>query len=113
MNEKRISNTGTIFQNRYKDNDKKPDYTGEIVLTKDIMRQLVTQVKEGKEAGLRIAMWERQSQAGNPYKYLSFEPVVPKPREPYNGNGASKPKQKAAPVQQNEEPFQDDEVLPF
>ena len=79
---------------------------------KEILKQLVTQVKEGKEIGLRLAVWDRESKAGNPYKYVSFEPVVPKPREPYEGgNGyqkASKPKA-AAPV----EDFKEDEDLPF
>lgn len=113
---KRINANGTIFPNKYKDAPNKPDYTGELVITKEILKQLITQVKEGKEAGLRLALWDRESKAGNPYKYVSFEPVVPKPREPYNGGGngyqkASKPK--AAPAPTKDEEFQDDEVLPF
>ena len=109
---KRINATGSLFKNKYKDAPNKPDFTGELVLTKEILKQLVTQVKEGKEIGLRLAVWDRESKAGNPYKYVSFEPVVPKPREPYDGgNGyqkASKPKT-AAPV----EDFKEDEDLPF
>jgi len=111
-----IKGNGNIFPNRYKDAPNKPDYTGELVITKEILKQLVTQVKEGKEAGLRLAVWDRESRAGNPFKYVSFEPVVPKPREPYNGgNGYQKAtaKPKAAPAPAKEEEFQDDEVLPF
>ena len=72
------------------------------------MRQLVTQIKEGKEAGLKLAIWDRESKAGNPYKYISFEPVVPKPKQEYNGGGYQK---KAAPAPKAEPDFNDD--IPF
>lgn len=105
--EQRIKADGVLYNNRYKDSPNKPDVTGELTLTKEIMRQLVTQIKEGKDAGLRIALWHRESKAGNPYHYVSFEPVVPKPKQ---DNGYQK-KAAPAPAPKVEEDFNDD--IPF
>jgi len=106
--EQRIKTDCAVFPNKYKDAPNKPDLTGEVILTKDIMRQLVTQIKEGKEAGLRLAIWDRESKAGNPYKYISFEAVVPKPKQEYNGGGYQK---KAASAPKVDPEFNDD--VPF
>jgi hypothetical protein len=105
--EQRIKADGVLYPNKYKDTPNKPDITGELTLTKEIMRQLVSQIKEGKEAGLRLAVWERESKAGNPYKYVSFEPIVPKPKQ---DNGYQK-KAAPAPAPKAEEDFNDD--IPF
>ena len=106
--EQRIKTDCAVFPNKYKDAPNKPDLTGEVILTKEIMRQLVTQIKEGKEAGLRLAIWDRESKAGNPYKYISFEAVVPKPKQEYNGGGYQK---KSAPAPKVDPEFNDD--VPF
>ena len=103
--EQRIKADGVLYPNKYKDAPNKPDITGELTLTKEILKQLVSQVKEGKEAGLRLAIWERESKAGNPYKYVSFEPIVPKQKQ---DNGYQK---KAAPAPKVEEDMNDD--IPF
>ena len=109
MSEQRIKTDCAVFPNKYKDAPNKPDLTGEVILTKEIMRQLVTQIKEGKEAGLKLAIWDRESKNGLAYKYISFEPVVPKPKQEYNGGGGYQ--KKAAPAPKAEPEFNDD--IPF
>lgn len=105
--EQRIKADGVLYNNKYKDSPNKPDVTGELILSREVMRQLVSQIKEGKDAGLRIALWHRESKAGNPYHYVSFEPVVPRVKQE---NGYQR---KSAPAQASkvEEDFNDD--IPF
>jgi hypothetical protein len=107
--ENRVGSDGVLYPNRYKDNDKKPDITGEITLTKDALKALVTLVKEGKESGLKIALWNRQSKSGNPYQYLKYEVVEPRPKKEFNGGSSSGYKANPPPPAA-EDP---DDPLPF
>jgi hypothetical protein len=107
--ENRVSIDGALYPNRYKDKPNKPDITGEITLSKDLLKSLVTLVKEGKEAGLKVAIWNRESKAGNPYQYIKCEAVEPKPKKEYNGGGSSGFKANPPSVQA-EDP---DDPLPF
>jgi len=90
--EERVQSDGAIFTNNYKDNEKKPDWTGKVNLDKNLLKSLVEKVKSGQEAELRVALWDRKSKNGNEYKYArldipqeqtksegSFEEQQPKP----------------------------------
>ena len=65
----RVQSDGAIYINNFKDKDTKPDWTGKVELSKDLLKELVTKVKEGGDAELRVALWDRTSKNGNDYKY--------------------------------------------
>lgn len=69
---------GAIFTNNFKDNDKKPDWTGDIEMSKSMLKELVNKIKSGDvgENGgvvLKQALWNRTSKNGNEYKYSRLE----------------------------------------
>ncbi len=69
---------GAIFTNKFKDKDTKPDWTGEVEMSKAMLKELVKKVKAGDlgENGgvlLKQALWNRTSKKGNEYKYSRLE----------------------------------------
>ena len=69
---------GAIFTNKFKDKDTKPDWTGEVEMSKAMLKELVKKVKAGDlgENGgviLKQALWNRTSKNGNEYKYSRLE----------------------------------------
>ena len=79
----RVQSDGAIYINNFKDKDTKPDWTGKVELSKDLLKELVTKVKEGGDAELRVALWDRTSKNGNDYKYTRMDiPIVKKQEEP-------------------------------
>lgn len=107
--EQRISGDGQIYPNKYKDAPNKPDITGEFVVNKETLKQLVSLLKDGKEPALKVAIWNRVSKAGNPYHYIKYEPVEARPKKELNGGGSSGYKANPPPTQA-EDP---DDPLPF
>tara|TARA_R100000935_G_scaffold44535_1_gene67423 strand:+ start:287 stop:595 length:309 start_codon:yes stop_codon:yes gene_type:complete len=69
---------GAIYTNSYKQNDKQPDWTGKVEITRDLLKELVTIVKEGGTGELRVALWNRTSKNGNEYKYARLDIPVKK-----------------------------------
>ena len=66
-------NTGNVYKNRYKDNDRKPDWTGKIEVSKEFLKDLVSKVKDGDEAVIEVAQWNRVAKnSGNPYMYTTL-----------------------------------------
>lgn len=87
-------NKGVMFYDRDKSNEKAPDLTGEVQVTKELMKNL----DHSGGDNLRIVAWENVSQAGN--KYLSLKVEVPN--------------QKNEPTKAHEpKPKDDDDDLPF
>lgn len=82
----KIQCDGAIFINNFKKGDKQPDWTGKIEMSKALLKQLVEKVKEGEEAVVRVALWDRTSKENKDYKYARIdipqeqkaEPVQPK-----------------------------------
>ena len=69
---------GAIFTYKFKDKDTKPDWTGDIEMSKAMLKELVKKVKAGDlgEKGgvvLKQALWNRTSKNGNEYKYSRLE----------------------------------------
>jgi hypothetical protein len=73
MTEERMQSDGAIYTNNYKDNEKQPDWTGKVVLDKNLLKALVEKVKSGQEAEMRVALWDRVSKNGNAYKYARLD----------------------------------------
>lgn len=80
------SNTGLLFENNKKDDDKHPDMRGQVNIN-------------GKDYS--VAAWSRKSKNGNEYIYLSFGDF-----QPYE-----KPQDKASQKEADKEETTDD--LPF
>lgn len=96
----RLQSDGAIYTNDYKKNDKQPDWTGKVELSKDLLKQLVEKVKVGGVAELRVALWDRTSKAGKEYKYARLDIAEAK-------------KEEAPVVQQVEEKDDFAENIPF
>jgi len=79
-----IQSDGQIFTNNFKSGEKQPDWTGSIKLSRELLKGLVTKVKEGGEAEVRVALWDRTSRDGNDYKYARFDLPQPKKEEASN-----------------------------
>jgi len=72
-----------IFKNDYATTDRHPSEVGKIEFTREFLKVMVERAKTGTMPVLRIAMWERVSKAGLPYKNfrLELERLKPVPTE--------------------------------
>ena len=99
--EERVQSDGAIYINKYKQNEKQPDWTGKVVLDKKLLKALVEKVKGGEEAEMRVALWDRTSKIGNDYKYARLDiPQQQKQPEP-------------TPVVEEAKPELSDDDIPF
>jgi hypothetical protein len=64
---------GALFINNRKKQTNHPDFRGELTLSKALLKELVEKVKEGKEAKLSLAVWKKQSKAGNEYQSIAAQ----------------------------------------
>jgi len=81
-NNNRVQSEGAIYINNFKDKDTKPDWTGKVELSKQLLKDLVTRVKEGGNAELRVALWDRTSKNNNEYKFARLDIPMDKKEEP-------------------------------
>ena len=57
--------SGALFKNRKKQTEKQPDYTGNIEIDADVVRDLMAQVDEGvKKPKADLSAWIKRSKAG-------------------------------------------------
>ena len=83
--EERLQSDGAIYTNNYKQTDTQPDWTGKVAITKGLLKELVTKIKEDRadSVELRVALWNRTSKNGNEYKYARLDvPQQQKQSEP-------------------------------
>jgi len=64
---------GALFINNRKQKVSHPDFRGELTLSRALLKELVERVKEGKEAKLTLAVWKKQSKAGNEYQSIAAQ----------------------------------------
>jgi len=64
---------GALFVNEQRTNDKQPNWKGNLKLTGDQIRALIEMGKAGEEVKLQLGAWNRVSQNGNEYVYISAE----------------------------------------
>ena len=69
--------TGAVWAHK-KITDRQPDFRGHIDLSRAQLRALVDQAKAGDDQTFKvlIAMWDRMSKKGEPYKYLATEVLI-------------------------------------
>lgn len=104
--EERLQSDGAIYTNNYKQASNQPDWTGKVMLSKEILKELVTKLKSENSAGveMRVALWDRTSKNGNEYKYARLD--VPQDQQ------KQKPERKPEPEPEPEDDFDDDDI-PF
>jgi len=75
-------NSGKLSPNKYKDNPKKPDMTGELVMTKDAIKELLAE-SPADEVTIKLGAWKMQGAYGE-WVRLSWNNYKPKaPVNPY------------------------------
>jgi len=63
---------GALFKNERKKTEKHPDYTGNFVMTKELLKAFVGQMESGDEIKVNIAGWlATPKNGGNRYIQLS------------------------------------------
>jgi len=91
-------NSGKLSPNKYKDNPKKPDMTGELVMTKDAIKELLAE-SPNDEVTIKLGAWKMQGAHGE-WVRLSWNNYKPKaPVNPY--------------VQPKQDTLDDSEDIPF
>ena len=110
-----IQSDGKIFTNNYKSGDTQPDWTGSIKFSRELLKGLVTNLKEGGESftEVRVALWDRTSRDGNDYKYARFDLPQPKKKEEVNNvPQESKPNEGGHDNREQSDPFANEDI-PF
>tara|TARA_R100000656_G_scaffold98693_1_gene71597 strand:- start:591 stop:809 length:219 start_codon:yes stop_codon:yes gene_type:complete len=59
-----------VFKNKYAKTSRHPSEVGKIEFTREFLRTMVERAKTGTMPVLKVAMWDRTSKAGMPYKYF-------------------------------------------
>lgn len=62
-----------VFKNKFAKTDRHPSEVGKIEFTREFLKVMVERAKTGMMPVLRVAMWERTSKAGMPYKNFRLE----------------------------------------
>jgi hypothetical protein len=107
-----IQSDGQIFTNDFK-SGAQPDWTGSVKLSRELLKGLVTKVKEGGEAEVRVALWDRTSKNGKEYKYARLDIPQPKKKEEVNNvPQESKPNEGGHDNRKQSDPFANEDI-PF
>jgi len=69
---------GALFANTRKTSANQPDFRGELTLSKALLKELVENVKAGKEAKLSLAVWKKTSKKGNEFQSIAASLYVEK-----------------------------------
>lgn len=93
-------NSGKLSANRYKDNEKKPDLVGEIVMTRQALKGLLEETDED-DITIKLSGWNMEGQYGA-WTRLAWNNY----KKPTDGNVAIPPKQQSLPAE-------DDQDIPF
>lgn len=91
-------NSGKLSANRYKDNDKKPDVVGELVMTRSALKGLLEETDED-DITIKLSGWNMDGQYGA-WTRLAWNNY----KKPTDGNVA-KPQQQALPADDGDVPF--------
>ena len=62
-----------IFPHRFAKTDRHPKKTGKIEITREFLKAMLERAKTGEMPVLKVAMWEKTSQAGNNYDNFRLE----------------------------------------
>ena len=69
-------NSGKLSANRYKDNEKKPDVVGELIMTRSALKELMGE-HDDDDIVIKISGWNMEGQYG-PWTRLAWNNYKPK-----------------------------------
>lgn len=97
------SNTGVLFPNERKTSANHPDFTGNVVLSRELIIFATREISEGREPKISVSGWKKTSNAGKGFVSLKIS-------EPWDAN--KQPARPAQPARQAPSAF-DDNDPPF
>ena len=62
-----------VFKNNFAKTDRHPAEVGKIEFTREFLKAMVERAKTGQMPVLRVAMWNRTSKSGVPYRNFRLE----------------------------------------
>lgn len=68
--------TGALFKVKERRSDKHPAMSGELTLTKALLKELIEDAKAGKPIKLSLSAWNNTSKAGNQYVSIAAKKYV-------------------------------------
>jgi|TARA_R100000482_G_scaffold55880_1_gene20039 hypothetical protein len=84
-NDKYPKSTGSLHTNDFKKQNNHPDWTGEIEISSDQLKNIIAMGRAGEKPKLKLAAWNRKAkETGKEYFYLSAEAK-------FDGNKVSAP----------------------
>jgi hypothetical protein len=111
---------GVVYPNSYKDNPKKPDFTGTVKFDVRLVREMVEYIREYKErtgnepeegVEMRVAQWSRISkEKQTPYTYTTIESPIKRNVAPAPEPA---PEPASKPVKKAEETTLTEDEIPF
>ena len=102
-----------LFDNDRRKTDKHPTHQGNGVIPRDLLKQLVDQIKvqeDSSEVKVRLAAWPRVSKNGN--NYLSITIELDRPKEDRRPEPAVTPERSSSSETSNSQ-TESEEDLPF
>ena len=75
---------GNAFKNNFATSDKHPKFTGNMMISSDVIKDLIAYAKNNttpeepeniNKAKVKVAVWERTTKKGDPYMYIQLEAV--------------------------------------
>lgn len=89
---------GVLFEHE-KAHEKQPDHRGNIDITRAQLHALVELAKESNDGTfkLQVGAWNRTSEKGDPYMYLSTEVYQPRENSERQEGTPYRPKEKTTP----------------
>lgn len=93
-------NSGAIFRNRDKSNDRAPDWRGDVELDTELLKELIAVAKNRQPIKLSIAGWEKEGQKAG--TFISVKVEMPRAK------AAPEARAKSSPVGSY-----DDDEIPF
>ena len=82
--------SGILFQNDRKQNDRQPDYTGNLDVDRETVVDLWNQLQEGNEKPkANLVGWRKTSKAGRPFLSLRSSVLMERKGDSTTSNGSS------------------------
>lgn len=100
------SNRGALFTNERKTKPNQPDFTGNIVLSQELILHATREMAAGREPKIALSGWSKVSGAGKKFLSLSAD-------KPYDPNAQARPSQPAQRQAPSGGAFDPSDDIPF
>ncbi len=104
------SNRGALFANTRKTKPNQPDFTGNVVLSQELILHATREIAAGREPKLALSAWNKTAGNGNRFLSLSLD----KPYDPQAQSQGGQAASVRGPVRANNGPSYDvNDDIPF